>query len=227
MEDSIEDYLEKKKEDSVIDIFRKRVEKIARRKGREVLTSPLNSQDRELGADFFITELTKFSIFEFKYQEGDIKSEKRKDLRRVLCEKLELDSIRQNQHKESHFIAWSTKEENPKVELNIYCHEVCNKAIFHHSNISEDLPIKNPRQKDIDFIEDFFNGKKGLKYKTFSSYINWLLEIAGVDSGRFELLFEHPSDDITHSVPIKSLSELRKWLLNNPPEPTVTSTMSP
>jgi len=77
MEDSIEDYLEKKKEDSVIDIFRKRVEKIARRKGREVLTSPLNSQDRELGADFFITELTKFSIFEFKYQEGDIKSEKR------------------------------------------------------------------------------------------------------------------------------------------------------
>jgi hypothetical protein len=227
MEDPVKKIIEKKKEDSVISIFQKRVEKIGRSKGKEVITSPLNSQDRELGADFFISEFTKFSIFEFKYQENDIKSENEKDLRKILCQKLQENNIRRNQHKECHFIAWSTKDSNPDVELNIYCEEVCNNKILSELSLFNDLPVTKSRQLDVDFIKEFYDGSKGLQYDTFLKYINWLLTIAGVDSGRFELLFEHPNENIIFSVPIKSLDELKKWLIDNKPAPIITYSSKP
>ncbi|EHR6003887.1 hypothetical protein V8038_004479 [Vibrio parahaemolyticus] len=227
MGDSVSEFLERKLEDSVIDLFRKRVEKLARKFDKQVITSPLNGQDRELGADFFLSEMTKFSIFEFKYRENDIKTEVRKDLRKILCEKLQQDAVNKNLHKECHFIAWSTEEKNPNVEMNIYCNEVCNKSIFKKSNILDEMRVSDTRQSDIGFITEFLAGNKGLEYKVFFKYINWLLGVAGDTSGRFELLFEHPDENIIDSVPITSLSQLREWLIENKPKPTIKSSLTP
>ncbi|NAX22745.1 hypothetical protein, partial [Vibrio sp. V39_P1S14PM300] len=102
----LEDKLRRKHEDSVIEIFRKRVEKLARREKKTLISAPLDGQDRELGADFFITEGTRFAIFEFKYKVGDIVSENDKPLRKTLCETLQGAKIPYNQHINCHYIAW-------------------------------------------------------------------------------------------------------------------------
>ncbi|MFZ3516592.1 hypothetical protein LC147_26325 [Vibrio harveyi] len=227
MDGSVSEFLERKLEDSVIDIFRKRVEKLARKVDKQVITSPLNGQDRELGADFFLSETTKFAIIEFKYRECDIKTEVRKDLRKLLCENLQEDVLYKNLHINCHFIAWSTKEKKPNVEMNFYCNEVCNKSIFKDSNTLNETSISDTRQSDIDFINEFLSGNKGLKYKAFYKYINWLFEVAGDTSGRFELLFEHPDQNIIDSVPITSLAQLKEWLINNKPKPTIKSSLIP
>lgn len=212
-------FLERKHEDSVIDIFRKRAEKLARNGKKRFMSSPLDGQDRELGADLFVTASTKFLIVEFKFQEPQIANEADKPLRLELCKALSTDLVRMKQHIGCHLIAWSTAEDHPDVLLNKYCDEVCNAEIWKESGLAASAPDKHGRIKDVEFIQSVLSAKLGLKYSAFSSYIQWLKKLAGDDNGRFELLMEHPDDDVVEALTFTTLQSLKAWLDNNPPKP--------
>lgn len=73
-------------------------------------------------------------MVEFKYEEHDLRSEGKKELRQLMCEKLNEDYEALDQSLMCHFVAWSQKEEMRELYLNQYYPEICNRKIFPESH---------------------------------------------------------------------------------------------
>ena len=70
-----------------------------------VVGSALGGQDAEL-ADYLLAANARFSLIEFKANEGCIISEKDKDLRLKLCQALSIDTAKRARARDIHYVAW-------------------------------------------------------------------------------------------------------------------------
>src|SRR4051794_31743466 len=88
-----------------------------------------DGQDRDVGADYVLTDADRFAIVEFKYSESDLVSEKLKRRRLTLCQMLETRDDMRALHDFCHFISWS-EARTKRIITNIYRHEICTQRIF-------------------------------------------------------------------------------------------------
>jgi hypothetical protein len=219
--------LRRKHEQSVIDLFFRHLTKVARNSGKKFYSFSFDGQDNFVGADYLLTETTKFAVTEFKYEESDIPSERNKPLRHEMCLRLENEAIRKIEHENCHFIAWSSGLILRTMHFNSYSNEVCNQKVL---GLMCGLEITNPiSEKRINadlFINQFLSGKLGLPFKFFHSYINWLVNNPDNDDGDgpqefIELLM---LDETMHDFAVigfSNLLDLKKWLDDNHTEPAM------
>ncbi|BAO45402.1 hypothetical protein [Thiolapillus brandeum] len=212
--------LKRKHELSVMNVFISRLKKAAEGKGKRFIGVPLDGQDAWLGADCFMTEGSRFAIAEFKYEESDIRSEKKKRRRLAMCKALRGDMTRLSEHLACHLIAWSIPDEKRTIVLNGYAHEVCNAQIWGEQNGLDDKAYPDPRYEDQLFIDEFLSGNMGLTFEDFEAYISWLSDFEDSGTGSIELLIENPNEDAIGALEFTSLGKLKVWMDNNPPRPT-------
>ncbi len=220
--------LKRKHEQSVIDAFFHHLVRAANRQGKKFVYCSLDGQDRLVGADYLLTETTKFIIAEFKYDENDIASERNKPLRHTMCTRLENEPNRQDEHENSHFIAWSSGLLMKIIHLNQYSNEVCNREVLgFECGLNSAAPIIQKRITADEFIGQCLSGEIGLPFESFHSYVTWLMENPDDGSGDgpqafIELLLQDESRDDLTLIGFSSLVELKNWLDNNYPETTNT-----
>jgi len=219
MSDSGKQKLKRSHEDSMSDVFKSRLGKVARQNGKVHLPFPLDGQDRDLAADLLVAGSTRFCLVEFKSSKNKIKTEKNKDLSLMLCKALPKSLINSNVHRKSHFIGWANGNPPQGTILNVYEYEVCNNFVWENEFFVNDIPNDNEAINDIDFSEKFFNQTLGANDQEFIAYISWLLDGGsndpGGDTSQIELIIENPSDNVFDTLTFFSLSALKKWLDDN------------
>ncbi|MCG5534241.1 hypothetical protein LRF89_12430 [Halorhodospira sp. 9621] len=211
--------LKRKHELSVMNVFMSRLKKTAESEGKRFIGAPLDGQDACLGADCLMSEGSRFAMAEFKYEESDIRSENRKSRRLAMCKALRREETRLGEHLACHLIAWSIPDEKRTIVLNGYAHEVCNAEIWGEQNGLDDKAFLDPRCKDQSFVYDFLSGNIGLELEEFEAYVSWLSDFEESGTGSIELIIENPEEDAIGALEFASLSELKRWMDNNPPWP--------
>ncbi|MEZ8185568.1 hypothetical protein ACED29_07045 [Shewanella sp. 5S214] len=206
-----------KHEKSVENIFKDNFEEAAREKGYIYTSASLDGQDRLVGADYLFTNHASFSIVEFKYREGDLLSEVKKEKRLQLCKALHENTKIRPLHNKCHFAAWSDNKEEITIEANIYYNEVCNKEFWGDSFSHIESPTINTRQSENDFIDSFLVGKEGASFKVFNEYMQWLLNLGDETNtnGYLELLVSNPFNRRAAGVPFTSVEMMQKWVADN------------
>ncbi|MGC5425841.1 hypothetical protein L7P61_06225 [Aeromonas veronii bv. sobria] len=213
--------MDKKHEQSIIDGFFDHFKKIAEENGERLTRCSSDGQDSLLGGDYIFTNNTMFVLAEFKYEEEDIKSEKKKDRRLNLCMSLDEDLRRLQQSLQCHYIGWSTNSNGRTVEFNKYYYEVCNTTVFGRSTLLQQAtPNYRGRKKADRLINDFLNGSIGASYKVFEVYIDWLLSLEEGGSDSVELISRDPNSKKMKMIDFKSVYDLKVWLDYNKPKPT-------
>jgi hypothetical protein len=215
--------LEKSHEQSIIDGFFDHFKEIATGRGEQLTRCSTDGHDSVLGGDYILTDNTVFVLTEFKYEAGNIKSERRKDRRLNLCNHLEQDTQRLQQSLKCHYIGWSTKKHNRDVEFNKYYDEVCNKQVFNSSaTLLQAAPNFRERVKADGFIDNFLNNKIGASYKLFEVYVNWLLSLEEGGAASVELITRDPRSKTMKMIDFESIYDLKVWLDYNKPKPKST-----
>ncbi|WP_157958992.1 hypothetical protein [Salinicola endophyticus] len=205
--------LRKNHEQSIIDGFFDHFKNIADQHGENLTRCSSDGQDKLLGGDYIFTNHTRFVLAEFKYEEKDIKSEKKKTGRLNLCKNLDRHERRLQQSISCHFIGWSTRQHDRSVEFNKYYHEVCNTFIFPQTKaLRQKAPNYNERRKADMLIKDFLDGNIGATYKAFELYIEWLLKLEGGGTNSVELLTRDPTSKSMRMIDFNSVKELKIWL---------------
>ncbi|WP_220376564.1 hypothetical protein, partial [Klebsiella michiganensis] len=109
--------IDRKREDDVVDRFSRKVHaRMLELYGESVAghpnfaASPLGGQDVEL-ADYLLAGIGRSCLVEFKADEDSVPSEKRKSLRRALCESMQKNSAMLARAQAIHFVGWGTEEE--------------------------------------------------------------------------------------------------------------------
>ncbi|MBB0042834.1 hypothetical protein D7092_26295 [Ralstonia pickettii] len=109
--------IDRKREDDVVDRFSRKVHaRMLELYGESVAghpnfaASPLGGQDVEL-ADYLLAGIGRYCLVEFKADEDSVPSEKRKSLRRALCESMQKNSAMLARAQAIHFVGWGTEEE--------------------------------------------------------------------------------------------------------------------
>lgn len=210
--------LSRKHESSVMAIFMERLKKVAVAERKRFIGGSLDGQDACLGADCLMSEGSHFVMIEFKFEEPNIRSEKTKDRRLMMCKALIEDCTRLDCHKACHLIAWSVSDAARAIILNSYANEVCNAQIWGAQQGLPCTPETDPRQYDDVFVKAFFRGEVGLEFAAFKAYVEWLSGLDGSESGDIELLIENPDEDTFGALQFASLSELKQWMDANPPK---------
>ncbi|WP_129557135.1 hypothetical protein [Azospirillum baldaniorum] len=188
-------------EPSVAEAFTALFKKEAAATNNKVASYALGGQDRDAGADYLYHDNMRFSIVEFKYNEGNILRESEKPRRLKLCHKLALPENKEmrEMHDKCHFIAWKESWTMKRL-INIYRNEVCNTSIFGDScGLSDAEPYKGSRTKDGAFIRNFLQLTKDytLDVHEFSSYMEWVLKCTS-DSSTGDLIlmtFDEDTED--------------------------------
>lgn len=227
----IKNMLKRKHEQSIIDAFFKRLDKVAEGTGKKVYKFSFDGQDNLIGADYLFTETTMFSIAEFKYEENDIALERNKNLRHKMCLRLSNDADRRDEHCQCHFIAWSTclipftlGYIARTMQFNNYSNEVCNQNVLGcFCGLEATIPTIEGRINVDLFIKTFISGEIGLPFETFNSYINWLINDPDNDDDSgpneyIELLMQDENSEHFAAIEFCSLLKLKKWLDKNHPE---------
>ena len=166
-------------EQSLIDGFLEWLRKIALKRNKKCITPSLDGQDREVCADYLITDSMVFILVEFKYQERNIATEKTKSLSKILCKELLKNVEMKKIHQLCHFIAWGKGfREKIIVLFNTYFNEVCNKKIFENCFYNlPPQPLINERFNQNRFADCLFLSKFGVRYEKFQKYVDWLLQL--------------------------------------------------
>jgi hypothetical protein len=209
-------------EQSVIDAFNQFLGEKARTKGSSFHSFSLDGQDRIAGADYLLSNGTRFSLIEFKYEEADIHAEAKKPRRLNLCLKLERDDDMRALHDKAHFLCWKDKR-SKHLKLNIFRHEACNKTIFTSSSaadLTSEAPDDSRRVLVSAFAEQFLlkSADVSLCIDKFERYLQWLLQ--GPSEGRnssLELLALNPDQDECAVLMFRSVRAAHKWLQGRPP----------
>lgn len=212
-----------KHEQAVIDSFNKFFERQAVANGRKVRSFSLDGQDALAGADYILTDQSRFALIEFKYTQAEIIAESKKDKRLQLCTKLEHQTDMKVLHDQCHFIAWSETPQM-KAQCNIYRLEVCNQQIF---GAACGLPTQSPSSSNRiyakQFTTEFFSGMppRSLSLSEFESYVAWLLQVASGSSKRsFELLTYDENSDECAMIKLSSISAAYDWMQKQQPQDT-------
>jgi len=212
-----------KHEQSVIDSFNKFFEKQATEKGRKIRSFSLDGQDALAGADYILTDQSRFALVEFKYTQTEIFDESKKCKRLNLCTKLEHQPDMKILHDQCHFIAWAEAPQM-KAQCNIYRLEVCNKQIFGaESGLKNKAPSIKNRIYAKQFTTEFFSGltPRSLSLSKFESYVEWLLQVAsGSSKSSFELLTYDETSDECAMIKLSSISAAYEWMQRRKPRDT-------
>lgn len=210
-----------KHEQAVIDSFNKFFERQAAQNGRKVSSFSLGGQDALAGADYILTDQSRFALVEFKYTQAEIPAESKKDKRLQLCEKLEFDPSMKILHDQCHFIAWAEAPEM-KVNCNIYRLEVCNQEIFGSAcGLSSLSPSTENRIFAKQFTTEFFSGipPRSLSLSEFESYVAWLLHVVSGSTKRsFELLTYDENSDECAMIKLSSITAAYDWMQKQKPQ---------
>ncbi|EDT11379.1 hypothetical protein BgramDRAFT_1904 [Paraburkholderia graminis C4D1M] len=175
----------------------------------------LDGQDRDMGADYVLTDSDRFAMVEFKYSQGDLVSEKCKPRRLTLCQQLLHRDDMRALHDRCHFISW-TEGDSRAVKTNIYRNEICTQAVF---GSACGLPALNPtsatRAPASGFAKDFFgkNGGKSLSLAEFESYVAWVLtKTSAATSSTIELVAHNPTSSDLALIRLNSIAEAQQWV---------------
>lgn len=216
-------------EQSVADGFNRFLRQAASKRNMQVYDFSLDGQDRDAGADYLLSDSSRYTLIEFKYQIANIREEKDKARRLELCKQLHINPNMADLHDQCHFIAWSTPLSVAKgtgIATNIYRHEVCNCAIFGPSSgLSSAAPHSTSRASGEQFVHDFLTGSgatRALGLVEFEGYLAWLMEMAsGSKKANLELLAYDPArSDQCVFVSLNSVSEAHNWMQQHKPAPT-------
>jgi hypothetical protein len=212
-----------KHEQSVADEFNKFLRKRAELLGQHVHSFSLDGQDRDAGADYLLTDASRFALVEFKSSATDLMSEKLKDRRLRLCQELEHRHDMRSLHDLCHFIAWSSGEPL-SVQLNIYRHEICNRLVFGSTcGLSENSPNALGRASAGSFATEFLmdTHSRSLSLQEFETYLAWLLtETSGSARSTLELLISSPDLNDLTMFRFSSVAAAQTWLQTHfPPAP--------
>jgi hypothetical protein len=132
------------------------------------------SQDRKY-ADYFSSVNARNILIEFKEFREEIKAEKKKPLRRKLCENI--TSIDLDYSLDGHFISWRVPNKDNKlsVKIDTYLPSVC--PMF-------DIEFQGSNEQGIvQFVAKYLEFEIGLNNDDFGKYVNTLSDIATGDSG--------------------------------------------
>lgn len=207
-------------EQSLADEFNDFLKKKAKRLGATFHPFSLDGQDRDAGADYLITESSRFALIEFKYKTSNIKEEGKKDRRLELCKQLKTDFKMKELHDKCHFIACL---QSPNLELiaNIYRLEVCNDSIFGKEH---DLSMSSPRESNRisaeKFADEFFNKSnlRNISLQEFEIYLAWLLQNTSSSSqSSLELACRDPKANTFSFITFSSVRAANDWLIQNKP----------
>ncbi|MEK6262819.1 MAG: hypothetical protein AABP62_29830 [Planctomycetota bacterium] len=207
-----------KHEQAVIDAFNGYFEREATRCGRRVRSFALDGQDAIAGADYILTDQSRFTLIEFKYSQDELINEGKKPLRLQLCSALVNAPKMIALHDQCHFIAWAQREPGQlKVRCNIYRLEVCNQHVFGRKcGLTDEMPAEKHRMFAKAFTCDFFSpvGRQcSLSLHEFECYIAWLLrEGSGSQKESFELLTDDRSSDECALVTFSSVRAAYDWM---------------
>lgn len=212
-----------KHEKSVENLFRDNFGQAARDKEFIYTSASLDSQDRLTGADYLFTDHTQFAIIEFKYREGDLPSEVKKQKRLELCEALHAQPTIRPAHDRCHFAAWSDNSPIVTIETNIYFNEICNEQFWGAEFTQVKAPDTSTRSDYNTFIDHFLDGKEGGDFAAFDAYMKWLLALADSknSTGYLELLISNPLDRRAAGLEFTSVANMQQWVVNNRPKPVL------
>lgn len=176
----------------------------------------LDGQDRDAGADYLLTDASRFALIEFKWCEQNLASEKAKKRRLKLCRQLAVRRDMRALHDLCHFIAWSDLAAGNVLKMNVYRHEICCKAVFGTaSGLLQEVPMTEARWLSGAFARDFFreDGGKSLSLTEFEAYLQWVLtETSDSTKTTLELISYDPTDENMASVRLNSIAEARDWV---------------
>lgn len=211
-------------EQSFADIFNAFMRLRAWEYGCRFHSFSLDGQDRDMGADYVLTDSDRFAIVEFKYSQSDLISEKYKQRRLTLCQQLLHRDDMRALHDRCHFISWA-EGRSRAVKTNIYRNEICTQLVFGGAC---GLPALNPtsatRASAGVFAQDFFgrNGAKSLSLTEFESYIAWVLKDTSTSTtSTIELVAHNPTSNDLALVRLNSIADAQKWVQAHvsPPPP--------
>jgi hypothetical protein len=211
--------LNKKHEKSVADAFRDHFLKQNSESDLPLCIS-LDGQDRHLSADYLIANNNKFGLLEFKYQECDLASERKKRHCADLCIALQGSSEQRDRHDRCHYVSWLAAD--GKISLNVYRAEICNRNFWEGSRYwkgkAEHLLEKVRQQSSTvtakKFIYDFAKdaGHKGLSFREFDQYVKWLMNLSGSTGGSsVELVVADRNLETFGALRFPNLQEMYKW----------------
>lgn len=216
-------------EQSLADQFNGFMRDRATRLGYNIHSFSLDGQDRDVGADYVLSDASRFALVEFKYQFANLVSERTKPKRLTLCKALTKRSDMREHHDSCHFVAWAEKSE---MQLNVYRKEICNRRIFGDaSELEDEVADTSGRVRAKTFVNEFFDFDYGrsLSLEDFNEYLGWLMtETSGASRSTVELLARDPNADDLVLVRLPSITAAHAWLQNNwPSPPTSRSGMRP
>lgn len=188
-----------KHEQAVIDSFNVFFKHRAMALGRNVRSFSLDGQDVLVGADYLLSDHSRFALIEFKFSQSEIADEEKKQRRLRLCRELESNREMRVLHDQCHFIAWA---EMPELQgrCNVYRHEVCNRLVFGTDcGLQASSPQDDARTYASEFAGQFFGGtpSRSLGLDEFELYLAWVLRTPSESTRQsLELLTydEHSND---------------------------------
>jgi hypothetical protein len=213
-----------KHEQSLADCFNSYMRKVACELNKHVLSFALDGQDRVAGADYLLSDTSRFAMVEFKYLEGDLKSERFKPRRLALCKGLQLQVDMRDRHDLAHFIAWGSaiggveshrqSRHSGLLQINTYRNEICNCSVFGASCGLHRSPLESGRGRELAeaFATEFLTkDSRSLSLHEFEKYLAWVLEdTSESSSSTLELLISDP--DFCCLVELNSIAEAHAWM---------------
>ncbi|MES2280104.1 MAG: hypothetical protein V4542_01690 [Pseudomonadota bacterium] len=136
---------------------------------------PLDGGDRNVLADYLISDHDNFSLIEFKSTQSEIKTEAKKQRVHSLCAALESNPSMRDLHDLCHFIAWKDRS-SKQVTVNVYRHEVCNQATLGNTCVVA-LTAGGAREFTGTFGQGFCRPppRRSITFAEFKVYLDWLL----------------------------------------------------
>jgi hypothetical protein len=211
-------------EQSFADCFNAFMRRKASQYGCSFRSFSVDGQDRDVGADYVLTDDNRYAMVEFKYTSRDLLTEKNKPRRLELCKKLRACDDMRELHDKCHFVSW-TEPPAMSVSMNIYRYEICNQAVFGaECGLEEELANDATRAQAEKFAEEFFRGAgiRSLSINEFQTYVAWVMaETSGSSSTTLELLTHDPAANGLTLVRFSSLSQVSSWVQRQQqPSPT-------
>jgi hypothetical protein len=180
---------------------------------------PMGGQDVELGADYVISDSSRFALIEFKFTENDCISENRKPRRLSLCQKLPENPTIKGLHDACHFISWIDSFSDI-AQVNIYRQEVCNRAVFGAAgNLEAYNPNIQSRMTGSQFADKYFqeNSEVSLAYEDFNKYVTWILtETSKSPYTHVQFLVRDLTTRELKLLPLTTLDAVYKWMQQVP-----------
>lgn len=207
----------RKLEQAVADIFNNAMRERCQSSGTTFHSFSLGGQDRDVGADYLISNAEAFALIEFKNSESELGSEGLKPRRRKLCMDLQANAEMRAIHDKCHFLAW---RDSASGELHCapYRTEICNVRVF---PACKALSLRSPeignRMLAASYCADFISPppERCSPKADFERYLAWLMrETSGSKSDTVELM-ARGSGAFT-SLRFTSLDTAYRWMRGVP-----------